>query len=142
MAIDPLIPNFSPSIQVPVIRRRPQADHLNGEWNLAGVTPHRGALPLGDDSLLPNERRLLAELVAGHKSNGLETAWELQAAIERANLLDAEFWLTSLMLKLEAKSVMGLVEKAQAHPELLKPPEGGEQFGPRPKGVMGRLAGV
>jgi hypothetical protein len=142
MAIDPLIPNFSPSIQVPVIRRRPQADHLNGKWNLEGATVHRGANSLGDNSLMPVERRLLVELLRAYEDGLLETALEYLGAVEKAHVDDSEYWLASCMCKLSVDSILGLIEAAHADPSILKAPEGGEQFGPRPQGVMGRLAGV
>ena len=143
MAVDPIIGEFHPSVAVPVARRRPLADHLRGEWDLQGVKPHTGALPLGDLSLMPTERRLLAELVRAHEGDGLEPAWRFQDALNRVHIDgDLDYWICSLMVKLGTSSVMGLVQMAQADPSILKSPESGEQFLPRPGMIGGRLAGV
>jgi len=140
MARDPIIgDSFTPSVAIPVARRRPLADHLRGEWNLSGVKPHTGANSLGDLSLMPTEQRILAELLRAYQGGGLESGWKFQAALERAHVDNSEYWLSSLMVKLGVSSVMGLIEVAQADPLILKAPEPGDGFGPG-HGI-GQLAG-
>jgi len=143
MAVDPIIGEFHPSVAVPVVRRRPVADHLNGKWNLEGMIPHTGANSLGDLSLMPTERKVLAELVRAYEGEGLEPAWRFQDALNRVHLDgDLDYWIGSAMVKLGTSSVIALIEAAQRDPSILKPPESGEQFQPRPTGIVGRLAGV
>jgi len=133
---------FTPSIAIPVIRRRPVEDHLRGTWNLEGVTVHRGANSLDDLSLVPNERRILAELLRAYETDGLEPPYRFQDALGRARLDDLDYWLASMMVKLQVTSVIELVEAAQANPALLKAPDALAEFNPRAAGIMGRLAGV
>jgi hypothetical protein len=133
---------FTPSVAIPVIRRRPVEDHLRGTWNLEGAVVHRGANSLADLSLVPNERRILAELLRAYETDGLESAWRYLDALTRAGLDSVDYWICSAMVKLGTSSVMGLIQAAQADPTILKSPEAPAEFNPRPSGIMGRLAGL
>ena len=124
MGVDPLIPDYSPTLLAePTIRRPKQsASALRGIWNLANFAPHYGT-GIGPGELVTFERAIVAAMVDRIEAAGESFSWAIYRAVLGAVQTNdsPEYWLCSAMVKTNTDNLADLATEVVAL-NLLKPP--------------------